>query len=79
LSSLYPCIGRKEDQVGALLQEGFLFVGYSETSKDYRVYVLEHRKTLVSRDVKFEEDFASRKSHEPIPMTKDEEQEAFEG
>jgi hypothetical protein len=27
------------------------------------------------KDVKFEEDFASRKSLEPIPMTKDEEQE----
>jgi hypothetical protein len=31
----------------------------------------------VSRDVKFEEDFASRKSHEPIPVTEDEEQEAL--
>jgi hypothetical protein len=31
----------------------------------------------VSRDVKFEEDFASRKSHEPIPMTEDEEREAL--
>jgi hypothetical protein len=30
----------------------------------------------VSRDVKFEEDFASSKSHEPIQVTKDEEQEA---
>lgn len=33
-------------------------------------------KTVVSRDVKFKKGFASRKSHEPIPMTKDEEQEA---
>jgi hypothetical protein len=30
----------------------------------------------VRGDVKFEEDFASRKPHEPIPVTKDEEQEA---
>jgi hypothetical protein len=30
----------------------------------------------VSRDVKFKEDFASRKSHEPILVTEDEEQEA---
>jgi hypothetical protein len=29
----------------------------------------------VRKDVEFEEDFASRKSHEPIPMTEDEEQE----
>jgi hypothetical protein len=35
-----------------------LFVCYNETSKDYRVYILEQRKIVVSRDVKFEEDFA---------------------
>jgi hypothetical protein len=33
-------------------------------------------RQVVSRDVKFEEDFASRKSHEPIPVAEDEEQEA---
>jgi hypothetical protein len=54
-----------------------LFVGYSETSKAYKVYIPEQRKTVVSRDVKFEEDFASRKSHEPIPVTENEEQEAL--
>jgi hypothetical protein len=53
-----------------------LFVGYSETSKAYMVFILDQRKTVVRRDVKFEEDFASRKSHEPIPVTKDEEREA---
>jgi hypothetical protein len=53
-----------------------LFVSYNETSKAYKVYILEKRKTIVSKDVKFEEDFASRKSHEPIPMIRDEEQEA---
>jgi hypothetical protein len=31
----------------------------------------------VSRDVKFEEDFASRKSHGPIPVIEDEEHEAL--
>jgi hypothetical protein len=30
----------------------------------------------VRRDVKFEEDFATRKSHEPTPVTEDEEQKA---
>jgi hypothetical protein len=39
-----------------------LFVGYSETSKTYRVYILEQRKTIVSRDEKLWEDFASKKS-----------------
>jgi hypothetical protein len=47
-------------------------VGYSETSKAYRVYIPEQRKTVVSRDVKFEEDFASRKSHEPTSVEEDE-------
>jgi hypothetical protein len=41
-----------------------LFVGYNETSKAYKVYILEQRKTVVSGDVNFEKD-ASRKSHEP--------------
>jgi hypothetical protein len=49
------------------------FVGYNETSNAYKVYIPEQRKTIVSKDVKFKEDFASRKSHEPIPMIKDEE------
>jgi hypothetical protein len=31
----------------------------------------------VSQDVKFEEDLASRKSHETLPVTEDEEQEAL--
>jgi hypothetical protein len=53
-----------------------LFVGYSETSKAYKVFIPKQRKTIVSKDVKFEEDFASRKSHEPIPVAEDEEQEA---
>jgi hypothetical protein len=53
-----------------------LFVGYGETSKAYRVYIPEQRKTVVSRDVKFKEDFASKKSHEPIPMTENKPQEA---
>jgi hypothetical protein len=46
-----------------------LFVGYNETSKAYMVYILEHRKIAVGRDVKFEEGLASNKSHEPIPVT----------
>lgn len=49
---------------------------YSETSKAYREYIPRQRKIGVSKDVKFEEDFASRKSHEPIPITKDEELKA---
>jgi hypothetical protein len=54
-----------------------LFMGYTETSKVYMVYILEQRKIVVSRDVKLEEDFASRKSHEPTLVVEDEEQEAL--
>jgi hypothetical protein len=53
-----------------------LFVGCNETSKAYRVYILEQRKIVVSKDVKFEEDFASKKSHEPTLVTEDEDREA---
>jgi hypothetical protein len=41
-----------------------IFVGYNETSKAYRIFIPAQRKTMVSRDVKFEENLASRKSHE---------------
>jgi hypothetical protein len=37
-------------------------VGYNETSKAYRVYIPKKMKTIVSKGVKFEEDFPSRKS-----------------
>jgi hypothetical protein len=52
-----------------------LFVGYSETSEAYKVFIPKQRKIVISRDVRFEEYFASKKSCDPIPMTKDEEQE----
>jgi hypothetical protein len=51
-----------------------IYVGYSDTSKVYMVYIPEKRKTIVSRDVKFEENFASKKSHEPILVTMDEQE-----
>jgi hypothetical protein len=48
-----------------------LFVGYNDISKAYKVYIPKQKKTTVSTNVNFEEDFASRKSHEPIPLKKD--------
>jgi hypothetical protein len=39
-----------------------IFVGYSETSKDLRIYLPSLRKTILRRDVIFEEDGAFRKS-----------------
>jgi hypothetical protein len=53
-----------------------MFVGYNETSEAYKIFIPAQQRTVVSRDVKFEEDFASRKSHETLPVTEDEEQEA---
>ena len=40
------------------------FVGYSETSKGYRIYISGQRKIEVSRDVTFDEDTAFRKCKE---------------
>jgi transposase InsO family protein len=39
-----------------------IFVGYSETSKAFRIYLPSLRKTVLRRDVRFEEDEAFRKS-----------------
>eukprot|EP01018_Ginkgo_biloba_P023326 Gb_30542 [translate_table: standard] len=41
-----------------------IFVGYDKTSKAYRIYITALRKTIVQRDVRFEEDRAFRKSRE---------------
>jgi hypothetical protein len=40
------------------------FVGYSESSKAYRIYIPGQRQIEVSRDVTFEEDIAFRRSKE---------------
>jgi hypothetical protein len=60
-------------------REKGIFVGYSKTSKAYKIFILAWRKTVVSIDVKFEENLASRKSHELLPMAEDEEKEAPKG
>jgi hypothetical protein len=43
-----------------------IFVGYSDSSKAYRIYILEQHKIKVSRDVTFNERMALRKSIEEI-------------
>ena len=40
------------------------FVGYSESSKEYRIYIPGQRQIEVSRDVIFEEEIAFRRSRE---------------
>jgi hypothetical protein len=44
------------------MAERGIFVGYSETSKAFRIYLPSLRKTVLRRDVRFEEDEAFRKS-----------------
>jgi hypothetical protein len=44
------------------MAERGIFVGYSETSKDFHIYLPSLRKTVLRRDVRFEEDGAFRKS-----------------
>ena len=41
-----------------------IFVGYSETSKAYRIYILGQRNIEVSRDVTFHKEVAFR--HSPV-------------
>jgi hypothetical protein len=52
-----------------------IFLGY-ETSKAYRIFIPAQRKTVVRRDVKFEENLTSRRSQESSTVTEDEEQQA---
>jgi len=60
-------------------RENGIFVGYSETSKSYKIFISTQRKKVVSKDVKFKKNLASRKSHELPPMAKDAEQEITKG
>jgi hypothetical protein len=57
-------------------EEKGIFMGYNETSKPYRIFITAQRKIVVSRDVKFKENLAARKSHELTPVAEDEEQVA---
>ena len=41
-----------------------IFVGYDETSKPFRIYLLAQRKVVVRREVGFKEEQAFRKSWE---------------
>jgi hypothetical protein len=41
-----------------------IFVSYSKTSKDFHIYIPSLRKTVVQRDVRFEEDRAFQRSRD---------------
>lgn len=53
-----------------------IFVGYSETSKGYRIYVTAKRHTEVRRDVTFHEEVVFKRSKESPIDTKMEEPES---
>jgi hypothetical protein len=51
-----------------------IFVGYSETSKAYKIFIPPHRKIFVSRDMNFKDKLVSRSTHESSIVTEDKEQ-----
>ena len=53
----------KRKKLNQTAEKGFL-MGYSENAKAYCIYILESRKIVVRRDVKFLEERAFRKSRE---------------
>lgn len=53
----------KRTKLEPMAEKG-IFVGYSETSKVFRVYIPSIRKVVLRRDVKFEEQRAFKKSLE---------------
>jgi hypothetical protein len=54
---------KKRTKLDPTAQQGIL-VGYSEVSKAYRIYIPSQRKVVVSRDFRFEEGRAFRRSLE---------------
>eukprot|EP00253_Pinus_taeda_P003735 PITA_03735 len=57
----------KRNKLGASGKKG-IFVGYSENSKGYRIYVVGRREVEISHDVTFDEDMAlSKVDNLPIP------------
>ena len=44
--------------------EKWIFVGYNDTSKAFRIYILALRRVVLTQDVKFEEEKVYRRSRE---------------
>ena len=54
---------RKRTKLEPTAEKG-IFVGYDETAKAFCIYLPSQRKVVVRRDVKFEEEWAFKKSRE---------------
>jgi hypothetical protein len=52
-----------------------IFVGYKESSKDYRIFIPVKMKIFVRKYVKFEENLASSRSQEPSTVIEDNEKQ----
>ena len=57
----YSNVPYKKRKIEPMAEKG-IFVGYSEISKAFHIYIHSLRKTILRRDVRFEEDRAFRKS-----------------
>jgi hypothetical protein len=64
----------RRTKLEAIAEKG-ICVGYNKNSKAYRVYIPSLRKTVVRRDVRFEEDRALRKAHDTGATTGDQDLE----
>ena len=74
MSSVHTNFKRKEDKVRSFRKEGYI-VGYSKSSKAYRIYFPGFKKIDISRDVTFDEDASYNKSRKK-PTEESEEAEA---
>ena len=73
-SLVYCHVTKNERKNIELIAELGIFVGYTDTPHNYRVYLPSHRMTMVHRDVKFNEEKAMRCSLErEIQLHADEE------
>jgi hypothetical protein len=54
-----------------------IFIGYSETSKAYQIYVPSQKKVEIRRDINFDEKFSFKKSIEDSMDSNDEEEHEY--
>ena len=68
----FHVLKEKRSKLGASGKKG-IFVGYSENSKGYRIYVASQKEVEISHDVTFDEDMALRKINNLPILRKDKE------
>ena len=61
LSCVHTHSKREKNKIRSFRKEGY-FLGYSESSKAYRIYFPGYKKIDISRDVNFDEDTTYNKS-----------------